>query len=135
MKLLIQKLAKARKQKFLFSTNGKPKSLTQLKQDFLQLLQLLPSSQRTTEKNNRVDYTANPSLLVGQRIRHKFIEDGVDMGYIIAYGNQLNTHEVVYTEDSQHHSYNLIEDLKVCPESKPYPDNFNNIIVYAYLPS
>lgn len=75
-------------------TNGKPKSLTQLKQD---MLQLLPSSTKEPpKKRQRVDYIANPSSLVGQRIRYKLLEDGVDVwyeGYIIAFDNELNTHE------------------------------------------
>ncbi len=81
-----------------------------MKQDFLELLLSC-----TPTKRARVDFEANPSLLVGKRIRHKFVEDGDEMwyeGYVLGYDNNLNEHEVVYTEDSEHYSYNLLGDLE-----------------------
>jgi len=112
LKLLIRKQSKAKKQKVLFSINRKPKTFIQLKQDFLELLSCI---EPPSKKRQRVDFKANLSLLVGQRIRHKFIEDGEEVwyeGYVVAYDDNLNTHEVVYTEDSEHYSYNLLEDLE-----------------------
>ena len=112
LKLLIRKQSKAKKRKVLFSINRKPKTFIQLKQDFLELLSCI---EPPSKKRQRVDFKANPSLLVGQRIRHKFIEDGEEVwyeGYVVAYDDNLNTHEVVYTEDSEHYSYNLLEDLE-----------------------
>ncbi len=105
LKLLIRKQSKAKKQIFLFSINRKPKPFIQLKQDFLELL--LSCTEERPAKRQRIDFKANPSLLVGQRIRQKFIEDREEIwykGYVVSYNNDLNTHEIVYTDDSEHYS-------------------------------
>ena len=72
----------------------------QLKQDFLELLSW---SEEPPESKIVL-------VLVGQRVKHKFISSGEEewyKGYILAYNNNMKTHEIVYKGDSQH---NLIED-------------------------
>lgn len=112
VKQLIKRHCLAKKRKVLLSTNGKPKSFSELKLDFLQLLE---ENGEPPEKQPRLDFQGNPELLVGHRIQHKFMDDGAEQwfdGYVLAYKSDINSHEVVYTGDSEHYTYNLVEDLE-----------------------
>ena len=115
IKLQIRKLSALKKKKVLFSIARKPKTFQQLKVDFLELLQYSPEQLPPPEKRQRIDYNTNPDRLVGERIRHKFLTGGNEEwyeGYVIAYNSELKEHEIIYSGDTTHYHYNLLEDIE-----------------------
>ena len=68
-----------------------------------------------TAKKQKLDFVNSPELLVGNRIKQKFNEDGEVQwyeGYVVSFNSDSRLHEVVYNGDSEHYFYNLLEDLE-----------------------
>ena len=57
----------------------------------------------------------DPTTLVGKSIKHKFELEGGEFewfgGFVIAYDEKTNLHEVVYEGEQEHCHFNLLEDL------------------------
>ena len=96
-----------------FSVNHKPKAFQQLKAEYIHLLTTFEHDEHSTTQKQKIDFTNNPELLVGNRIQQKFMEDREAQwyeGYVISFDTDSRLHEVVYNGESEF--YNLLEDLK-----------------------
>ena len=98
-----------------FSANRKPKTYNELKADYIHLMTCLEHDKPPTAKKQKLDFVNSPELLVGNRIKQKFNEDGEVQwyeGYVVSFSSDSRLHEVVYNGDSEHYFYNLLEDLE-----------------------
>ena len=122
IKNLLKRHAINRKQKVIpFSVNRKPKTIYQLKADYIGLLANQEREEISPAKKPRLDpdYASDPELMVGKRtyMKQKFTEDGARgeqwcEGCVVAYNANSSLHEVVYNGESEHYFYNLLEDLE-----------------------
>ena len=99
IKNLLKRHAMINKQKVVpFSANRKPKTYNELKADYIHLMTChVQHDVPPTAKKQKLDFVNSPELLVGNRIKQKFNEDGEVQwyeGYVVSFSNDSRLHEV-----------------------------------------